>query len=81
VSAPRIDEAVVLTGDEVLLARTAVRKYLQKLRNNYRNCLRRGDREHFAATNLRRFDDYLDLYALLGGNPDDVADPETEGVS
>ncbi len=69
-------ESAVLVGDEVLMARTAVRKYLQKLRNNYRGDLRRDSRTHFAAHKLRRFDDYLDLYELLGGNPDDVNDPE-----
>ena len=67
--------SVVLADDEVLMARTAVRKYLQKLRNNHRANLRRG-RDHFAETQLRRFDDYLDLYERLGGDPDEIADPQ-----
>ncbi|NUO57258.1 MAG: hypothetical protein HOV78_11370 [Hamadaea sp.] len=71
-----ITQSVVLVDDDVLMARTAVRKYLTKLRNNYRAALRNGGREHYAGTHLRRFDDYLDLYERLGGDPDDIADPE-----
>lgn len=68
----------MLVDDEVRMARTAVRKYLTKMRNNYRADVRRSGRDHFAESKLRRFDDYLDLYALLGGNPEDVCDPETD---
>lgn len=73
----QVTESVILVEREVLLARTAVRKYLTKIRNNYLNDLRRGERAaHFAATELRRFDEYLDLYERLGGDPADVIDPE-----
>lgn len=68
--------SVILLDDEVLMARTAVRKYLTKMRNNYRNDLRKSGRGHFAMTKLKRFDDYLDLYERLGGNPDDIPDPD-----
>ena len=73
------EQAVVLTGDEVLLAMTAVRRYLTKTRHNYRKNLRHEGREHYAETELRRFDDLLDLYEHLGGNADDVTDPEGAG--
>lgn len=74
-----VEQTVVLVDDEVLMARTAVRKYLTKIRTNYRNDLRKGQR-HFAGTELRRFDDYLDLYERLGGDPDEVRDIEAGDV-
>lgn len=68
-------DSVVLVGDEVLRARAAVRKYLAKVRHSYRSNRRQGA-AHYAASDLRRFDDYLDLYELLGGNPDEITDPQ-----
>ena len=75
--------SAVLIDDEVLMARTAVRRYLAKMRTSHRREIRQG-KTHFAETHLRKFDDYLDLYERLGGDPDEIRDPESietgEGV-
>jgi Na+/phosphate symporter len=64
-------ETVILVDDEVQRVRVAVRNYLQKLRGDHHNRLRRGK-----PTSMTRFDTYLDLYERLGGDADEIRDPE-----
>lgn len=76
VDSPRVqDLTVVLVDEEVFLARSAVRKKLVELRKKYVQDHRRG-RPQYAEAKLRGFDAYLDLYERLGGDPDEVRDPE-----
>ena len=74
--APQVVEStVVLVDEEVAMAKNAVKRHLTRIRSAYRREVRAG-RPHYAASTLRRFDAYLDLYERLGGDPDEVRDIE-----
>ena len=68
-------EQIILTGDEIEIAQRAVRLLLLRCHMNYRQNARKG-RATQAARNLEKFDDALDLFQRLGGDPDSVLDPE-----
>jgi hypothetical protein len=76
--APQVNMAVILTEDEAGMAKVAVRYYLGKVRKSYRQDVAKGLME-YARIKEERFENALDLYERLGGDPDQVLDLDEIG--
>ena len=78
-STPQVVNVVILDEDEAAIAAVAVRMYLANLRATYRTNVRKG-LEIYARRCVEKFDDALDLYERLGGDPDQVLDIDEKGA-
>lgn len=72
---PQVVEVVILDEDEAHIAAVSVRTYLADLRGKYRRNRARG-LDYYADRCVEKFDNALDLYERLGGDPAEVLDIE-----
>ncbi len=70
---PQVVDVVILDADEIHIAAVSVRMYLANLRSTYRRNVDRG-LEFYAERCVEKFDNALDLYERLGGDPAQVLD-------